>query len=35
VSKDNVTQYQTTQTRYEGSADDVKLVERTGPIAHP
>lgn len=34
VTKDNVTQYQTTQTRYEGSATDVKLVERSGPIAH-
>jgi simple sugar transport system substrate-binding protein len=34
VTKDNVTQYQTTQTRYEGSARDVKLVERSGPIAH-
>ena len=34
VTKDNVTQYQNTQTRYEGSATDVKLVERSGPIAH-
>jgi simple sugar transport system substrate-binding protein len=34
VTKDNVTQYQTTRTRYEGSAPDVKLVERSGPIAH-
>jgi simple sugar transport system substrate-binding protein len=34
VTKDNVTQYQTTQTRYQGSSTDVKLVERSGPIAH-
>ena len=34
VTKDNVTQYQNTQTRYEGSATAVKLVERSGPIAH-
>jgi simple sugar transport system substrate-binding protein len=34
VTKDNVAQYQNTQTRYEGSATDVKLVERSGPIAH-
>jgi simple sugar transport system substrate-binding protein len=34
VTKDNVTQYQNTQTRYEGSSTDVKLVERSGPIAH-
>jgi simple sugar transport system substrate-binding protein len=34
VTKDNVTPYQTTQTRYEGSTTDVKLVERSGPIAH-
>jgi len=35
VTKDNVAQYQNTQTRYEGSSTDVKLVERSGPIAHP
>ncbi|WP_305787254.1 sugar ABC transporter substrate-binding protein [Symbioplanes lichenis] len=35
VTKDNVTPYQSTQTRYEGSANAVKLVERSGPIAHP
>lgn len=35
VTKDNVTPYQNTQTRYEGSTTDVKLVERSGPIAHP
>jgi simple sugar transport system substrate-binding protein len=34
VTKDNVQAYQNSQTRYEGSATDVKLVERTGPIAH-
>jgi simple sugar transport system substrate-binding protein len=34
VTKDNVAQYQNTQTRYEGSATGVKLVERSGPIAH-
>ncbi|GID91509.1 sugar ABC transporter substrate-binding protein [Amorphoplanes digitatis] len=34
VTKDNVAQYQNTQTRYEGSSTDVKLVERSGPIAH-
>jgi simple sugar transport system substrate-binding protein len=34
VTKDNVAQYQTTQTRYEGSSTAVKLVERSGPIAH-
>ena len=34
VTKDNVAQYQTTQTRYEGSSTSVKLVERSGPIAH-
>jgi len=34
VTKDNVSQYQTTQTRYEGSSTQVKLVERSGPIAH-
>ncbi|BEL06193.1 sugar ABC transporter substrate-binding protein [Actinoplanes sichuanensis] len=35
VTKDNVSPYQNTQTRYEGSTTDVKLVERSGPIAHP
>jgi simple sugar transport system substrate-binding protein len=34
VTKDNVTQYQTTQSRYEGSSTEVKLIERSGPIAH-
>jgi simple sugar transport system substrate-binding protein len=34
VTKDNVTQYQNTQSRYEGSSTDVKLVDRSGPIAH-
>ncbi|WP_433306788.1 sugar ABC transporter substrate-binding protein [Actinoplanes sp. CA-030573] len=34
VTKDNVAQYQNTQTRYEGSSTEVKLVERSGPIAH-
>jgi len=34
VTKDNVSTYQTTQTRYEGSSTAVKLVERSGPIAH-
>ena len=34
VTKDNVDPYQTTQTRYEGSATDKKLVPRSGPIAH-
>jgi len=34
VTKDNVSTYQTTQTRYEGSSTSVKLVERSGPIAH-
>jgi simple sugar transport system substrate-binding protein len=34
VTKDNVAQYQSTQTRYEGSSTSVKLVERSGPIAH-
>ena len=35
VTKDNVGTYQSTQTRYEGSSTDVKLVERSGAIAHP
>lgn len=34
VTKDNVGPYQSTKTRYEGSDTTVKLVERTGPIAH-
>jgi len=34
VTKDNVGPYQSTQSRYEGSSTDVKLVERSGPIAH-
>jgi simple sugar transport system substrate-binding protein len=34
VTKDNVTPYQNTQTRYEGSSSDAKLVDRSGPIAH-
>ncbi|MEU4164755.1 sugar ABC transporter substrate-binding protein [Actinoplanes sp. NPDC026670] len=35
VTEDNVTPYQNTRTRYEGSTTDVKLVDRSGPIAHP
>ncbi|GIF70024.1 sugar ABC transporter substrate-binding protein [Asanoa ishikariensis] len=35
VTKDNVDPYQGTKTRYEGSDTAVKLVERSGPIAHP
>ena len=34
VTKDNVGPYQTTQTRYEGSATAPKLVERSGRIPH-
>jgi simple sugar transport system substrate-binding protein len=34
VTKDNVDPYQTTQTRYQGSSDEPKLVERSGAIAH-
>jgi simple sugar transport system substrate-binding protein len=34
VTKDNVTQYQNTQSRYEGSSTAVKLLERSGRIAH-
>ena len=34
VTKDNVAQYQNTQTRYEGASTEVKLVDRAGPIAH-
>ncbi len=34
VTKNNVDPYQSTKTRYEGSDTAVKLVERTGPIAH-
>jgi simple sugar transport system substrate-binding protein len=35
VTKDNVSPYQTTQTRYEGSGTAQQLVARSGPIAHP
>lgn len=35
VTNSNVSPYQTTQTRYEGSDTAPKLVERSGPIAHP
>jgi simple sugar transport system substrate-binding protein len=35
VTKDNVGPYQSTKTRYEGSDTAAKLVERSGPIAHP
>lgn len=35
VTKDNVDPYQSTQTRYEGSTPDKKLVSRSGAIAHP
>jgi simple sugar transport system substrate-binding protein len=34
VTKDNVGPYQTTKTRYQGSATDKKLVPRSGPIPH-
>jgi simple sugar transport system substrate-binding protein len=34
VTKDSVDAYQSSQTRYEGSSPDKKLVPRTGPIAH-
>src|SRR5439155_20027354 len=34
VTKDNVGPYQTTKSRYEGSATDKKLVERSGAIPH-
>jgi simple sugar transport system substrate-binding protein len=34
VTKDNVDPYQSTQTRYEGSTPDKKLVSRSGAIAH-
>ncbi|MBO3744685.1 sugar ABC transporter substrate-binding protein [Streptosporangiaceae bacterium NEAU-GS5] len=34
VTKDNVEPYQTTQTRFEGSSDEQKVVDRTGAIAH-
>lgn len=34
VTKDNVSQYQSTQSRYEGSSSGVKLVDRSGAIAH-
>ena len=35
VTKDNVDPYQSTRTRYQGSDTAVKLVERSGAIAHP
>lgn len=35
VTKDNVDPYQSTQTRYEGSTTDKRLVSRSGAIAHP
>src|SRR4029453_6765044 len=35
VTKNNVDPYQSTKTRYEGSDTGPKLVERSGPIAHP
>jgi simple sugar transport system substrate-binding protein len=35
VTKENVDPYQSTQTRYEGSTPDKKLVSRSGAIAHP
>jgi simple sugar transport system substrate-binding protein len=34
VTKDNVAPYQTTKTRYQGSNEAPKLVERSGAIAH-
>jgi simple sugar transport system substrate-binding protein len=34
VTKENVDPYQSTQTRYEGSTTDKKLVSRSGAIAH-
>jgi simple sugar transport system substrate-binding protein len=34
VTKDNVAQYQTTKSRYEGSDSSPKLISRTGAIAH-
>jgi simple sugar transport system substrate-binding protein len=34
VTKDNVTSYQNTKTRYEGSTTDKVVVPRTGPIPH-
>jgi simple sugar transport system substrate-binding protein len=34
VTKDKVGAYQDNQTRYEGSSTDVKLVDRSGSIAH-
>jgi simple sugar transport system substrate-binding protein len=35
VTKDNVDPYQNTATRYQGSDEASKVVERTGAIAHP
>jgi simple sugar transport system substrate-binding protein len=34
VTKDTVGPYQTSKSRYEGSATDKKVIERTGPIHH-
>jgi simple sugar transport system substrate-binding protein len=34
VTKDNVDPYQSTKTRYQGSDEAPKLVERSGAIAH-
>ena len=34
VTKDNVTPYQSTKTRYEGSDAAAKIVDRSGAIAH-
>ncbi len=34
VTKDNVAPYQTTKTRYQGSNEAPKMVERSGAIAH-
>jgi simple sugar transport system substrate-binding protein len=35
VTKDNVDPYQGTKSRFEGSDTAQKVIERTGPIAHP
>jgi simple sugar transport system substrate-binding protein len=34
VTKENVAPYQSTKTRYQGSATDQVLVPRSGPIPH-
>jgi simple sugar transport system substrate-binding protein len=34
VTKDNVGQYQSTQSRYEGSTTEKKIISRSGPITH-